>query len=36
MMANDIMNECYPRYDKEYPGMIERAEKKTDAFIEAH
>ena len=29
MMANEIMNECYPRYDKEYPGMIARAEKKT-------
>jgi len=25
-MANQIMNECYPRYDKEYPGMIEKAE----------
>ena len=28
-MANQLMNECYPRYDKEYPGMIERAEAKS-------
>lgn len=33
-MANQIMNECYPRYDKEYPGMIERAEAKTTEFIQ--
>lgn len=31
--ANEVMNECYPRYDKEYPGMIERAERKTAEFI---
>lgn len=27
------MNECYPRYDKEYPGMIASAVEKTAKFI---
>lgn len=27
------MNECYPRYDKEYPGMIKRAVDSTSEFL---
>lgn len=34
-MANEIMNECYPRYDKEHPGMMEAAESKTKEFIQS-
>ena len=34
-MANEILNECDPRYNKEYKGMIEKAEKKTDEFIKS-
>jgi hypothetical protein len=33
--ANETMNKCYPRYDKEYPGMLVAAEADTRSFIES-